>query len=95
MAIHAYVTGTTAKSRRQSCIPRCNWVRKEIGSLATRTCCTGPDSLPKTCSARLCARILRKIAAGDTSNLGDTSTLADPRVVDKLLEEKQAIAMPS
>ncbi|GAB7417130.1 hypothetical protein OUHCRE5_51570 [Enterobacter asburiae] len=38
---------------------------------------------------------LRKTAAGDTSNLGDTSTLADPGVVEKLLEEKQAIAMPS
>ncbi|CCJ94289.1 Acetyl-coenzyme A synthetase [Cronobacter malonaticus 681] len=42
------------------------------------------DSLPKT-----------RAAAGDTSNLGDTSTLADPGVVEKLLEEKQSIAMPS
>lgn len=40
-------------------------------------------------------RILRKIAAGDTSNLGDTSTLADPGVVDKLLEEKQSMQTPS
>jgi acetyl-CoA synthetase len=40
-------------------------------------------------------RILRKIAAGDTSNLGDTSTLADPGVVDKLLEEKQSMKVPS
>ena len=53
------------------------------------------DSLPKTRSGKIMRRILRKIAAGDTSNLGDTSTLADPGVVDKLLEEKQAIAMPS
>ena len=53
------------------------------------------DSLPKTRSGKIMRRILRKIAAGDTSNLGDTSTLADPGVVEKLLEEKQAIAMPS
>ena len=46
-------------------------------------------------SGKIMRRILRKIAAGDTSNLGDTSTLADPGVVEKLLEEKQAIAMPS
>ena len=40
-------------------------------------------------------RILRKIAAGDTSNLGDTSTLADPGVVEKLLEEKQSMEVSS
>ncbi|MGS6404314.1 hypothetical protein, partial [Enterobacter intestinihominis] len=52
-------------------------------------------SLPKTRSGKIIRRILRKIAACDTSNLGDTSTLADRGVVDKLLEEKQAIALPS
>jgi len=53
------------------------------------------DSLPKTRSGKIMRRILRKIAAGDTSNLGDTSTLADPAVVDKLLEEKQSMKVPS
>jgi len=53
------------------------------------------DSLPKTRSGKIMRRILRKIAAGDTSNFGDTSTLADPGVVEKLLEEKQSISMPS
>ena len=38
-------------------------------------------------------RILRKIASGDTTNLGDTSTLADPGVVEKLLEEKQSLSL--
>jgi acetyl-CoA synthetase len=52
------------------------------------------DSLPKTRSGKIMRRILRKIASGDTSNLGDTSTLADPGVVEKLLEEKQSIKMP-
>ena len=72
-----------------------NWVRKEIGPLATPDVLHWTDSLPKTRSGKIMRRILRKIAAGDTSNLGDTSTLADPGVVEKLLEEKQAIAMPS
>nr|WP_236712510.1 hypothetical protein [Serratia symbiotica] len=53
------------------------------------------DSLPKTRSGKIMRRILRKIAADDTSNLGDTSTLADPAVVDKLLEEKQSVKLPS
>lgn len=51
--------------------------------------------MPKTRSGKIMRRILRKIAAGDTSNLGDTSTLADPAVVDKLLEEKQSMKVPS
>ncbi len=56
-----------------------NWVRKEIGPLATPDVLHWTDSLPKTRSGKIMRRILRKIAAGDTSNLGDTSTLADPR----------------
>ncbi len=65
-----------------------DWVRKEIGPIATPDVLHWTDSLPKTRSGKIMRRILRKIAAGDTSNLGDTSTLADPSVVDKLIEEK-------
>jgi acetyl-CoA synthetase len=71
-----------------------SWVRKEIGALATPDILHWTDSLPKTRSGKIMRRILRKIAAGDTSNLGDISTLADPGVVEKLLEEKQAINVP-
>ncbi|HAX0004575.1 TPA: ROK family protein [Escherichia coli KN1604] len=67
----------------------------DLYPLATPDVLHWTDSLPKTRSGKIMRRILRKIAAGDTSNLGDTSTLADPGVVEKLLEEKQAIAMPS
>ncbi|MCE1699932.1 acetyl-coenzyme A synthetase, partial [Enterobacter hormaechei] len=68
-----------------------NWVRKEIGPIATPDILHWTDSLPQTRSGKIMRRILRKIASGDTSNLGDTSTLADPGVVEKLLEEKQFI----
>ncbi|MEA9392875.1 acetate--CoA ligase [Acerihabitans sp. TG2] len=72
-----------------------SWVRKEIGSIATPDILHWTDSLPKTRSGKIMRRILRKIAAGDTSNLGDTSTLADPGVVEKLLEEKNAMQISS
>ncbi len=72
-----------------------SWVRKEIGSIATPDVLHWTDSLPKTRSGKIMRRILRKIAAGDIGNLGDTSTLADPGVVEKLLEEKQAMNEPS
>lgn len=65
-----------------------DWVRKEIGPIATPDVLHWTESLPKTRSGKIMRRILRKIATGDTSNLGDTSTLADPSVVDKLIAEK-------
>ncbi|MGL4907138.1 MAG: hypothetical protein ACRC38_10455, partial [Plesiomonas sp.] len=49
------------------------------------------DGLPKTRSGKIMRRILRKIAAGETSNLGDTSTLADPSVVERLIEQKNLL----
>ncbi|MCP5401260.1 MAG: acetate--CoA ligase [Novosphingobium sp.] len=61
------------------------WVRKEIGPIATPDVIHFAPALPKTRSGKIMRRILRKIAEGDTSNLGDTSTLADPGVVDTLL----------
>lgn len=65
-----------------------DWVRKEIGAIATPDIMHWTDALPKTRSGKIMRRILRKIATGDTGNLGDTSTLADPSVVDTLMSEK-------
>ena len=61
------------------------WVRKEIGPIATPDVIHFAPALPKTRSGKIMRRILRKIAEGDTGNLGDTSTLADPGVVEVLL----------
>ena len=64
------------------------WVRKEIGPIATPDVIHWAPGLPKTRSGKIMRRILRKIAAADTGDLGDTSTLADPAVVDQLLENR-------
>ena len=65
------------------------WVRKEIGPIATPDAIQWAPGLPKTRSGKIMRRILRKIAEDDYSNLGDTSTLADPSVVDDLIENRQ------
>jgi acetyl-CoA synthetase len=64
------------------------WVRKEIGPIATPDVIQFAPALPKTRSGKIMRRILRKIAEGDISHLGDTSTLADPGVVDNLLANR-------
>ena len=64
------------------------WVRKEIGPIATPDVIHFAPALPKTRSGKIMRRILRKIAENDVSNLGDTSTLADPGVVDTLVETR-------
>ena len=64
------------------------WVRKEIGPIATPDVLQFAPGLPKTRSGKIMRRILRKIAENDTGNLGDTSTLADPAVVDDLLANR-------
>jgi acetyl-CoA synthetase len=64
-------------------------VRKEIGPIATPDKVQFADALPKTRSGKIMRRILAKIGAGDIENLGDTSTLADPSVVHKLVKERQ------
>ena len=64
------------------------WVRKEIGPVATPDALQFAPGLPKTRSGKIMRRILRKIAENDTSNLGDTSTLADPSVVDTLVADR-------
>ncbi|MBK5909921.1 acetate--CoA ligase [Rhodothalassium salexigens] len=62
------------------------WVRQEIGPVATPDLFHFTPALPKTRSGKIMRRILRKIAENEFSNLGDTSTLADPGVVDDLIE---------
>ena len=64
-------------------------VRKEIGPIATPDKIHFADALPKTRSGKIMRRILRKIAEGDTTDLGDTSTLADPSVVEALISGRQ------
>ena len=91
-AIYAYITlnsGEVPSAELHKEVKE--WVRKEIGPIATPDFLHWTDSLPKTRSGKIMRRILRKIATGDTSNLGDTSTLADPSVVDKLIAEKQQL----
>ena len=63
-------------------------VRKEIGPTATPDVIQWAPGLPKTRSGKIMRRILRKIAANDTDSLGDTSTLADPSVVDDLVKHR-------
>ena len=66
-----------------------NWVRKEIGPIASPDLLQWAPGLPKTRSGKIMRRILRKIAENDFDNLGDTSTLADPSVVENLIENRK------
>jgi len=68
------------------------WVRREIGPIATPDIIQFTPALPKTRSGKIMRRILRKIGENDLSNLGDTSTLADPSVVDQLLAGRPQVA---
>ncbi|RYG93316.1 acetate--CoA ligase [Loktanella sp. IMCC34160] len=65
-----------------------NWVRKEIGPIASPDVIQWAPGLPKTRSGKIMRRILRKIAENDFGSLGDTSTLADPSVVDDLIKNR-------
>jgi acetyl-CoA synthetase len=67
------------------------WVRKQIGPLATPDLIHFSPGLPKTRSGKIMRRILRKIAANEHDQLGDTTTLADPSVVDSLIENRKNI----
>ncbi|MEO1746836.1 MAG: acetyl-coenzyme A synthetase, partial [Pseudomonadota bacterium] len=64
------------------------WVRTEIGPIAKPDVIQWAPGLPKTRSGKIMRRILRKIAENDFGSLGDTSTLADPSVVDDLIENR-------
>jgi acetyl-CoA synthetase len=65
-----------------------DWVRREIGAIATLDFVQWAPALPKTRSGKIMRRILRKIAANEHENLGDISTLADPSVVENLVRER-------
>jgi len=66
------------------------WVRKEIGPIASPDVIQFAPGLPKTRSGKIMRRILRKIAENEFGALGDTSTLADPTVVDDLIKNRNA-----
>lgn len=87
--IYAYVTlnANCAASEELRAELR-QWVRQEIGPIATPDAIQFAPGLPKTRSGKIMRRILRKIAEGDVSSLGDTSTLADPAVVDDLVANR-------
>jgi acetyl-CoA synthetase len=68
-----------------------NWVRKEISPIATPDAIQWAPALPKTRSGKIMRRILRKIAAHEFDQLGDTSTLSEPTVVDQLIKERDRI----
>jgi acetyl-CoA synthetase len=88
--IYAYVTlnvGIEANEALQRELVQ--WVRKEIGPIASPDWLQWAPGLPKTRSGKIMRRILRKIAEDDFSNLGDTSTLADPSVVEDLINNRQ------
>ena len=87
--IYAYVTLKTGQTPTEELRKDLNnWVRKEIGPIATPDVIQWAPGLPKTRSGKIMRRILRKIAENDFSNLGDTSTLADPAVVDDLVKNR-------
>jgi acetyl-CoA synthetase len=91
--IYAYVTLKTGEAPTDALRKELvAWVRKEISPIATPDFIQWAPSLPKTRSGKIMRRILRKIAANDFNELGDTSTLADPGVVEDLVKNR---AIPS
>jgi acetyl-CoA synthetase len=88
--IYAYVTLMTgvqpSEDLRKELV---GWVRKEIGPIASPDLIQFAPGLPKTRSGKIMRRILRKIAEDEYTNLGDTSTLADPAVVNDLVDNRQ------
>ncbi len=88
--IYAYVTLMTGveptEELRKELVA---WVRKDIGPIASPDLIQFAPGLPKTRSGKIMRRILRKIAEDEPSTLGDTSTLADPAVVDELVAHRQ------
>ena len=87
--IYAYVTlvaGCEPSEELRAALVK--WVRKEIGPIASPDLIQWAPSLPKTRSGKIMRRILRKIAANEHGQLGDTSTLADPSVVEDLVDNR-------
>ena len=87
--IYAYVTLTDDTEPTEDLKSELlQWVRKEIGPIATPDLIQWSPNLPKTRSGKIMRRILRKIAANEHDQLGDTSTLADPNVVNDLVNNR-------
>jgi len=87
--IYAYVTLNMGEEPTEDLRKELvGWVRKEIGPIASPDLIQWAPGLPKTRSGKIMRRILRKIAENDYGSLGDTSTLADPAVVDDLIENR-------
>ncbi|WP_405224076.1 acetate--CoA ligase [Lentisalinibacter sediminis] len=88
--IYAYVTLMEGVEASDEVLAELRqWVRKEIGPIASPDLIQFALGLPKTRSGKIMRRILRKVAENDYGNLGDTSTLADPGVVDDLIENRR------
>jgi len=93
--IYCYVTLMTGEEAKDELKKELrDWVRNEIGPIAAPDHIQFAPGLPKTRSGKIMRRILRKIAEDEFGNLGDTSTLADPGVVDHLIENRQNRRMP-
>jgi acetyl-CoA synthetase len=89
--IYAYVTLNAGEDSSEPLRRELrDWVRTEIGPIATPDAIQFTPGLPKTRSGKIMRRILRKIAEGDVSSLGDTSTLADPAVVESLIADRMS-----
>ena len=90
--IYAYVTLMTGENFNENLSNELvQFVSKEIGPIAKPDLLQNAPALPKTRSGKIMRRILRKIAEGDFENLGDTSTLAEPSIVDDLIINKQSL----
>jgi acetyl-CoA synthetase len=88
--IYCYVTLMTGAESNDTLAKELrDWVRSEIGPIASPDLIQFAPGLPKTRSGKIMRRILRKIAEDDFSNLGDTSTLAEPAVVEDLIDNRQ------
>jgi acetyl-CoA synthetase len=94
--IYAYVTLMSGEQPSEELRKELvQWVRKEIGPIASPDLIQFAPGLPKTRSGKIMRRILRKIAEDEYGNLGDTSTLADPTVVDDLVRNRQNKKAPA
>ena len=90
--IYAYVSLMSGEKNSDELLKELqDWVRKEIGPIAKPDIIQFSPGLPKTRSGKIMRRILRKIAEDDFSNLGDTSTLAEPAVVDDLIANRKKL----
>ncbi|MAC90987.1 MAG: acetyl-coenzyme A synthetase, partial [Woeseiaceae bacterium] len=87
--IYAYVTLMQGENPDDQLLKELKlWVRKEIGPIATPDLIQWAPDLPKTRSGKIMRRILRKVAENDYSDLGDVSTLAEPSVIDNLIDNR-------